>query len=150
MRLIRVRALPFLQIFDIGLKIPLELRPRNRGYDGIGAVFIGETAAGRVVHLCHEPMVVTEPLVTDLAIRPASRIWASVLARGMIGSDDGPGNAVLTRIAFARSSGSSCGIPWRSWWTVAVRSGIGGAALSHEKQIAPRLALELESEESAE
>jgi hypothetical protein len=48
MRLIGIRSLSLLQIFDIGLEVPLELRTRKRGYVGIGVPFIGEMAARRV------------------------------------------------------------------------------------------------------
>jgi hypothetical protein len=78
MRLIRIRPLPLLQIFYIGLKIPLELRTRKRGNDGIGVIFIGEMAAGRVVHPWHEPMFVTMPLVTDPTTRRTTTIGASL------------------------------------------------------------------------
>jgi Transposase zinc-binding domain len=39
---------------------------------------------------------VTRPVGTDLAPRRAATISASVLARGTMRSDDGPGNAVVT------------------------------------------------------
>jgi hypothetical protein len=77
-RLIRIRALPLLQIFYISLKIPLEPRARKRGYDGIGVRLIGEMAGGRVVHPCHGPTFVTSPLVTDLASRRVAAIWPAV------------------------------------------------------------------------
>jgi hypothetical protein len=44
--------------------------------------FIGELAAGRVVHRCHEHTFVTRPRVTAPATRRAATIWASVHARG--------------------------------------------------------------------
>ena len=71
MGLIGVGAFAPLQVLDVRLVVPLELRTQKRGYDGIRVPFIGETAAGRVVHLCHEPTFVTRPLATDLAIRLA-------------------------------------------------------------------------------
>ena len=76
-RLIGIRPLPLLQIFYIGLEIPLELRTRKRGYDGIGATFRGEIEAGRVVHLCHEHAFVTRPIVTDRTARRPATILTS-------------------------------------------------------------------------
>ena len=45
-RLIGIRPLPLLQIFYISLKILLELRTQECGYDGISAPFIGKMARG--------------------------------------------------------------------------------------------------------
>lgn len=78
MRLIRLRALPLLQILYVRTEIPLELRTPKCGYDGIGLIFIGEIAAGRVIHLCHAHTFVTMPPATDLVTRRATMIWASV------------------------------------------------------------------------
>jgi len=78
MRPIRIRPLPLLQIFDVRLVIPRELRTPKHGYDVIGTRFIGEIAAGRVVHPRHEHIVVTMPLVTDLAPRRPATILTSV------------------------------------------------------------------------
>lgn len=72
-RLVGIRPLPLLQIFYISLKIPLELRTRNRGYDGIRVLLIGEMARRRVVHPCHDPAVVTRPLVTGRGADPSGR-----------------------------------------------------------------------------
>jgi len=65
MRLIRIRPLPLLQIFYIGLKIPLELRATKRGYDAFTVAVRGEILARRVVRLCHTPTFVTMLLVTE-------------------------------------------------------------------------------------
>ena len=99
MRLIRIRPLPLLQIFYIGLKIPLELRTRKRGYDAIGVLFIGEIAAGRVVHPCHEPTLVTKPRVTDRALRRAATSWASVNRLLCTGGLVSPEHAASPRLA---------------------------------------------------
>jgi hypothetical protein len=72
MRLISIRPFPLLQICYIGIEIPLELCARKHGYDVIGAIFIGEIVAGRVVHPWHAHMFVTRPLVTDPATRGVS------------------------------------------------------------------------------
>ena len=81
-RLIGVGAFALLQVLDVRLEVPLELRARSRGYDGIGVIFIGEMAGGRVVHPCHEHPVVTTPLVTDPTGGLAATTWTSVLAPG--------------------------------------------------------------------
>ena len=65
MRLVRIQSFPLFQIFDIRLQIPLELRTRKRGYDGIRVLFMGEIARGRVVRPCHEHAFVTRSLVTE-------------------------------------------------------------------------------------
>ncbi len=76
-RLIGIRPLPLLQIFYIGLEIPLELRAPKRGYDVVGTRFIAAIVSGGVVHICHKRTLVTMPLVTAPAIRWAATIGAS-------------------------------------------------------------------------
>ena len=78
MRLIGIRSLPLPQVIYIRTEIPLELRTRKRGYEGIRVLFIGEIAGGRVVHPRHEHTFVTMPLVTDPTTRRTATNGASV------------------------------------------------------------------------
>jgi hypothetical protein len=73
-RLIGIRSLPLLRIFDIRTENPLELRTPKCGFDGIGVILLGGTAAGRVVRLWHEHAFVTMPLVTGLDRRRGDTI----------------------------------------------------------------------------